>query len=67
MSSSPATEPDLDSQVATDPRTGRPAGALQGGILLACACMAVLAAVLMSPNLPRIQQASAPTPPGCRR
>ena len=62
MSSSPATEPDLDSQVATDPRTGRPAGALQGGILLACACMAVLAAVLMSPNLPRIQQAFADTP-----
>ena len=49
MSSSPATEPVLDGQVATDPRTGRPAGALQGGILLACACMAVLAAVPYAP------------------
>ncbi|WP_226343952.1 MFS transporter [Agilicoccus flavus] len=45
-----------------NPRTGRPAGRFEGAILLACACMSVLAAVLMAPNLPRIQEAFATTP-----
>lgn len=45
-----------------NPRTGRPVGRLEGAILLACACMSVLAAVLMAPNLPRVQEAFAKTP-----
>lgn len=45
-----------------NPRTGRPAGRFEGAILLACACMSVLTAVLMAPNLPRIQEAFATTP-----
>lgn len=52
----------LDPTVPVSPRTGRPAGALEGGVLLACACMSVLAAVLMAPNLPRVQAAFAGTP-----
>lgn len=49
-------------EAAVDPTTGRTAGAREGAILLACACMSVLAAVLLAPNLPRMQAAFKDTP-----
>jgi len=57
-----AAAPQIENDARVNPRTGRPAGALQGALLLAGSCLPVLGAVLLSPVLPSMQRAFADTP-----
>jgi MFS family permease len=54
--------PDTVGEARVNPKTGRPAGPLQGALLLAASCLAVLGAVLLSPVLPSMQKDYASTP-----
>lgn len=61
MSDHVATAPATES-VPLNPTTGRPAGRVEGTVLLAASCLPVLGAVLIAPILPKIQEAFAGTP-----
>jgi MFS family permease len=58
ISERPVTERDA----VVNPRTGKPATAWQGALLLAGSCLPVLGAVLLSPLLPSMTKAFASTP-----
>ncbi|MEO8906532.1 MAG: MFS transporter [Microbacteriaceae bacterium] len=47
---------------AINPKTGRPAGKLQGTLLLICSCLPVLGAVLLAPILPILSKEFASSP-----
>lgn len=51
----------LVGETAVNPATGRPAGRVEGLVLLLSSCLAVLGSVLLAPVLPRIEDAFAGT------
>jgi MFS family permease len=52
----------LRSEARINPKTGKPAGPLQGGLLLAGSCLPVLGAVLLAPDLPTMSRVFAAVP-----
>ena len=55
-------EEQLVGETAVNPATGRPAGRVEGLVLLLSSCLAVLGSVLLAPVLPDIEDAFAGTP-----